>query len=126
MVASVLKTAASGLNVSTQRVAAVADNIANVSTAGYRSSEIQSVSVATGQSGQAGGVTGGVAGVPRQLADPAGVLGAGAQEVQSQYSDTDVGREFASLIAAEAAYGASLKILGVADEMSQALLDETA
>ena len=125
MVASVLKTAVSGLHLNAQRAGAAADNLANISTAGYRGAEIQSVSVTTNQSDRTDYVSGGVAGVPSQLANPADVLGAGAQDVQSEYSDTGVGRELANLIAAEVAYGASLKIMDVADQMSQTLLDET-
>lgn len=110
MLNGILQSAVSGLNASAQSVAAAADNIANVSTPGYRRSEVVTQTLSTRQSGTTYNA-GGVLASPRQLTD--------AQELSS----TDLGTEFVALISAQSAYSASLKVLAAGDELSQSLLN---
>lgn len=114
MLNGILQSAISGLSVSAQSVAVAADNIANVSTTGYKRGETVNRTLVTQQAGtaySAGGVQGGA----RQLADVQGNVG--------DLSSTDLGTEFVRLITAQSAYSASLKVLEAGDQMSRSLLD---
>lgn len=73
MLNGILHSAVSGLSASAQRVAAAADNIANVSTTGYKRSEVSSQTLSTRQSGAAYSA-GGVQTSSRPLADVQGLL----------------------------------------------------
>lgn len=73
MVNGILQSAISGLNASAQSVASAADNVVNVSTPGYKRSDVSTATLATQQSTSAYSA-GGVQGVARQLADVQGVL----------------------------------------------------
>lgn len=69
-ISDVLNTAAAGLAVNADRVGAAADNIANALTPGYRSVDVQSVSVTTESEAGSGSVRSQV----RQLVDVAALL----------------------------------------------------
>lgn len=73
MVDNVLKSAVSGLSLNAQRVGAAADNIANVSTNGYKDTQITARTVSVAQTSTAY-APGGVQAIPRQLADVQGLL----------------------------------------------------
>ena len=82
MVANVLQSAVSGLSLNAQRVGAAADNIANVSTNGYKDTQIQARSVSVSQTSTTY-APGGVQAVPRQLADVQGLLAPSAWQRSS-------------------------------------------
>lgn len=73
MVSGILSAAVSGLSVNAQRLGVAADNIANVSTNGYKRTEIQSRTISTMQSATAY-APGGVQAIGRQLSDVQGLL----------------------------------------------------
>ena len=73
MVANVLNSAVSGLSLNAQRIGAAADNIANVSTNGYKDTQIAARTVSVAQTSTAY-APGGVQAIPRQLADVQGLL----------------------------------------------------
>jgi len=75
VISGILGAAVSGLNVNAQRVGAIADNIVNVSTTGYKRTELHGKTVATRQSTTAY-APGGVQAVPRSLNDVQGLLSA--------------------------------------------------
>ena len=108
MLAGLLSTAVSGLNVNSRRINAAANNIVNVSSDDYKRSEINSSTVVSGQTTTNFYAVGGVQAVPRQLTDDQG---------------TDIGSEFATLVLSRNAYSASLKALSAAEDMSATLFD---
>lgn len=110
MVNGILQSSISGLIANAQSVAAAANNIANVSTPGYQRTEVVTQTLSTRQSGTAY-TAGGVLASSRQLTD--------AQELSS----TDLGTEFVTLISAQSAYSANLKVLAAGEELSQSLLN---
>lgn len=109
MLSGMLNSAVSGVNASALSVAVAANNIVNVSSQGYQRSEVVYQTLSTRQSGTTY-TAGGVLASPRQLTD--------AQELSS----TDLGTEFVTLISAQTAYSASLKVLTAGDELSRSLL----
>ncbi|MCW8915976.1 MAG: flagellar hook basal-body protein [Magnetovibrio sp.] len=74
MASSILQSAVSGLHLNAQRVGAAADNIANVSTNGYKDTQILARSVTTAQGTSPTYAPGGVQAISRQLADVQGLL----------------------------------------------------
>ena len=117
MLAGMLGSIVSGLNYNSQRVSASADNISNVSTAGYKATEVKSTSLVTGQTSINTYSAGGVQAVSFQLINVQGV---------AEFSTTDMGTEFANLILSHNAYSASLKALSTAEEMSETLIKQLA
>lgn len=73
MLSGILQSAISGVNASAQSVAVAADNIANVSTSGYKRSEISTRTLVTQQT-TASYSAGGVQAVSRPLADVQGAV----------------------------------------------------
>ena len=110
MVANILSTAVSGLALNSQRVSAAADNIANLNTKGYERVDVRSTSVSTEQTSATTYAAGGVQGVVSRGGNVSGLLG------------VDLTQEVVTLIQAETAYGANLKVIQAADEMSKELL----
>lgn len=102
-----LTTAVSGLNANAERVGVAATNIANVSTKGYQPREVATQSLERG----------GVQVVSRPLNAP--------NVNPEAFSGTDIGQEFATLIQAESAYSANLKIIEAAENMARSLVNET-
>ena len=74
MVSGILSAAVSGLSINAQRLGAAADNIVNVSTTGYKRTDIHAQTIATRQSTSAY-APGGVQAVPRSLSNVQGLLG---------------------------------------------------
>lgn len=108
MLAGMLGSLISGLNHNAQRVNAAASNIVNVSTPGYRS-------VAVGE------VNSSPSAKPQTV-----VTSLLAVEGAPEFSNVDIGAEFANLILAENAYGATLKAMSTVEEMSKTLIDTVA
>ena len=115
MLSGILSSAISGLSVNAQRVAAAADNVANVSTDGYKRVHVQSKTLAIQQTSTTSYAPGGVLAMPRQLSN--------VQSSALEPSTTDLGTEFATTILARASYSASLKVVSAAEDMARALLD---
>ena len=115
MLSGILSSAISGLSVNAQRVAAAADNVANVSTHGYKRVDVQSKTLAIQQTSTTSYAPGGVLAMPRQLSI--------VQNGQVGPSTTDLGTEFATIILARTSYSASLKVVSAAEDMARALLD---
>jgi len=107
-----LSTAVSGLLVNTSKVAATADNIANVHTEGYGRVEVHAKSIPP-QHG--GGVTGVVSREPVQDIVQA--------NQGAQTPSVDVAAEFTNLIQAKSAYSANLKTLQTAEEILRESVD---
>lgn len=116
MLSGILSSAISGLNVNSQRTSAAADNIANVSTANYKRTEIQAKSLSVAQTSSTQYSPGGVLATSRQLSD----VGPGAGALNN---NVDLGTEFVNLINAETAYAANLKVVRAGEDMAKALLD---
>lgn len=112
----ILTSAISGLNVNAQRVAASADNIANSSTPDYKRVEIQAKTLSVQQTSTTQYSAGGVLATVRTSTDLGPGFGAFNNSV-------DFGTEFASLITAENAYNAGVKVVQVGAEMAQNLMD---
>jgi len=74
VLSGILSSAISGLTLNAQRVAAAAGNIANVSTAGYKRTDVQSKTLVIRQTSQTAYAAGGVLASPRQLSDVQGLL----------------------------------------------------
>lgn len=110
MLSNIMSTAVSGLAVNSQRAGAAANNIANLNTKDYERVEIRSTSVSTEQTSSTSYAAGGVQGVVSRGGNVSGLLG------------VDLTQEVVTLIQAETAYGANLKVLQAADEMSGELL----
>ncbi len=72
----ILQSAISGLSLNAQRVAAAADNIANVSTDSYKRTDIRAKTVTTAQPTSTAYAAGGVLSVPRQMNAVQGLLAA--------------------------------------------------
>jgi len=107
-----LSAATSGLTVNGSRVAATADNIANVHTKGYSRVEVHAKSIPP-QFG--GGVTGVV-----ERERVSNIVE--ASEI-AQTQGVDIATEFTTLIQAKTAYSANLKTLETAEEMLRESVD---
>jgi flagellar hook protein FlgE len=73
-IGGILSSAVSGLQAGATRVAAAADNVANVQTAGYKSVEVHGRTLVTGQTSTAAYSAGGVQALPRQTVSVQGLL----------------------------------------------------
>ncbi len=102
-----LNTAVSGLRAQSARAYEIANNIANVSTPGFRPSDVRTVSI------EAGGKGSGV--LPkRHTADSAGG------------GDVDLARQLTNLIETDISYRANAKALQSAGDMLGRLVDAVA
>lgn len=103
-ISSILSTAVSGLLVNSARVAASAENIANVNTDGYLAKDLQGVAASPVAAGRA--------------------FGAGSVQVEAiEPSNVDLAREFIDIIAARAAYEANARVIGAAEDLQRDALD---
>ena len=109
MVSNMVSTAVSGLALNSQRATAAASNIANVNTPGYERVEVQASSVVTSQN-QSAYAPGGVQGSLTRGGTVSGLMG------------VDMTQEVVTLIQAETAYTANLKVIEAASEMQGQLL----
>ena len=100
---SILQTALSGLNANAAKASAAAHNVVNQGSDDARRVEARPVSVVTGGRADQGA--------------------GGAVQVRESDANIDLGREFATLIAADAAYRANAEVLRRADEQARELLD---
>ncbi|MDP7651800.1 MAG: flagellar basal body rod C-terminal domain-containing protein [Rhodospirillales bacterium] len=107
-----LSSAVSSLVAHARDVGVTADNVANVSTPGFRAAEVHFTSVNAG--GEPGGVE---ALVRRPAAVPTQVLEA---------SNVDLADQFSRLIQARTAYGAGIATLKTASDMLEALTEVNA
>ena len=104
-ISGVTASAVSALTANATRVAAVADNVANVGTVGFKATAVRTTTLVTGQ-GAGGGFAGG-----------------GVQTVALEQSNVDLAGEFANLVQARVAYGFAVAVLRTADETFRTLLD---
>ena len=100
----ILSNAASGLRVNAAKAAAAGNNIVNVNSPGFRTTEVRTTTLV------AGPVNGGN-GVLAQLA-------AG--------EEPDLGQELVRLIEADLAYKANAQVLGTGEEIAREVLDLSA
>lgn len=107
-----LSAATSGLAVNASKVAATADNIANVQTEGYRRVEVHGKSIPPRYGG-------GVTGVVEQARASNLVE---ASEI-AQGPSVDIAAEFTTLIQAKSVYSANLKTIETAEEMLRESID---
>jgi flagellar hook protein FlgE len=103
-------TAVSGMQAASSQLDVTADNIANMSTPGYRPREVSLESAA------AGGVTSLV------TEGPAPILLPGVPPAE-QPSGTDLVPEMADLLAAPIAYEANMRIASASEQMTANLFD---
>lgn len=115
-ISGILSTAVSGLANASSRVAASADNIANVNTAGYQSKEVRSATIVTRQASDTSYTSGGVTGVVRTKSDP--TLDTG--------SNVDLATEFITIIEATVAYKAATQVIATSDELAKSLVNISA
>lgn len=106
MVASVLTTANSGLLASASRVGAIADNVVNVNTSGFRPKDVRTTTLATEQTSRTSFTPGGV--------QTAVIEENGPVELVSQ---------FTRLIESKAAFSASAELLRTADELQREVVN---
>ena len=104
-----ISAAVSGLRANAERVHAVADNVANVSTPGYVARDVITASVVTRNNGTYAGTGGGV----RTFSRPANPVPVSLQETQT----VDLAVEFSHLIEARTAYGAAADLIRTESEM---------
>ncbi len=104
-VSGVTASAVSALTANAARVAAVADNVANGGTVGFKATQVRTTTVVTRQ-GAGGGFAAGA-----------------VQIVALEQSNVDLAGEFANLIQARVAYGFAVAVLRTAEEMFRALID---
>lgn len=103
-----LSTAISGLRAQSARAYEIANNIANVRTSGFRSSDVRTVSLEAGGKG---------AGVSPKRVD-SGKAGDGG--------DVDLARQITNLIETEIAYKANAKTLQAASDILGRIVNTTA
>ncbi|MCC7016536.1 MAG: hypothetical protein IT564_04975 [Rhodospirillales bacterium] len=109
---NILSTAVSGLLAQSFRAAEIANNVANVNTAGFKSGEVLTVSVEAG--GRGAGVL-----ARRRESDP-------REAGDGEGGDEDIARQFANLIETEIAYKANALIVRTAGETLGRVLDTVA
>jgi len=109
----ILSAAVSGLAYASSKVAASADNVANVNTAGYQAKDVRSSAIATRQRAGTGYASGGVSSVVRTKPDP--TLSGG--------SNVDLASEFVKIIEATIAYKANAKVIAAGDALAKELVD---
>ena len=109
-----ISTAVSGLRANSLGVAVAANNIANVATPGFVPDRVATVSVVTGPSSSAGGVTASVQ--PSMLLASASV----------DQPNVDLAGEFTRMIQAKAAYAQSLALIRTGEQMLKQRFDEMA
>jgi len=112
-ISGILSTAVSGLANASSRVAASADNIANVSTKGYQAKEVRSATIVNRQTNETNYTSGGVTGVVRTKPDP----------VIDNGSNVDLASEFISIIEATVAYKAATQVIATSEELAKELID---
>jgi flagellar hook protein FlgE len=100
--------AVSALAVHSKRVGAIAQNVANVGTKGYKAVDLRTATLVTKE------------GVEGSLYTPGGVVG---KLVESSSAGVDLGGEFSRLVQARSAYQASITTLQTSLEMSMGLAD---
>jgi len=103
-----MSSAVSALNAESSKVAATADNIANMSTEGYAAKEVRATTLVTRQ-------TSGTAYAP-----------GGVNIAVHETGQVDIGNEFVKLIQARLAYGFNAQTLKTGEEMARSLLDVVA
>ena len=103
---AILTTANSALLANASRVAAIADNVANVNTAGFKPKEVRTITLATEQTSRTNFTPGGVQTV-----------------VTEENGPVELVSEFTRLIQSEAAFSASVKLIETSEELQRELLD---
>lgn len=103
---SILTTANSALLANASRVAATADNVANVSTTGFKPRDVRTTTLATEQTSRTNFTPGGVQAVVIEEDGPV--------ELVSQLT---------RLIQSEAAFSASAELLRTGDELAREIVD---
>jgi flagellar basal-body rod protein FlgC len=107
---NVLSTAVSGLLAQSFRASEIAHNIANVNTPGFKSVDIQTISIEAGAGGS--GV------LARRQGSDAGESGG-----DSSGGDLDLARQFTQLIETEIAYTANAQVLRTTAETLGRVVD---
>ena len=105
-IAAILTTANSALLANASRVGAIADNVANVNTAGFKPKEVRTTTLATEQTSRTTFTPGGVQTV-----------------VIEENGPVELVSEFANLIQSKAAFSASVELLRTGEELQRELLD---
>ena len=103
-ISSALSSAVSGLAANAAGVQAVAENVANANTPGYRAVRVRTSSVVTGAAPSAGGV----------------------QVTRVRQGEVNLVREFTRLIQAEISYTANAQVVRTADDLTHRLIDVVA
>lgn len=104
----VLSIAVSGLQAQSARAAEIANNVANVNTAGFNPADVLTISVQAGERG---------AGVQARRRESGG---------QGDGGDANLARQFANLIETEIAYKANAKVVATASQTLGQFLDTVA
>ena len=102
----ILTTANSGLQANASRVGAIADNVVNVNTTGFKPKDVRTSTLATEQTSRTNFTPGGVQAV-----------------VIQEEGAVDLVSQFTRLIQSEAAFSASAELLRAADELQRELVD---
>ncbi|MCP5368255.1 MAG: hypothetical protein H6907_13410 [Hyphomicrobiales bacterium] len=112
---SVLTIAASALRLNAAKVAASADNVANVTTDGYQAVTVEGVTTVSG--GGQRGADRGVTGVLRPSVPVQGL------RIDTTTTQTDLAGERVRQILAQNAYNAAIQTLRTGDEMLGEVID---
>ena len=100
-----MSSAVSALNANASKVGATADNIVNLTTAGYVAKDVRTSTLVTEQTSGTEYTPGGV------------------QFSIHEQGQVDLAHEYTNLIQAKVAYSFNVQTIEVAEEMSDALLD---
>ncbi len=104
-ISSALSSAVSGLAANAAAVQAVAVNVANANTPGYRAVRVRTSSVIVGAAGSSPG---------------------GVQVTRVRQGEVSLVREFTRLIQAEISYSANAQVVRTADDLASKIIDVVA
>jgi flagellar basal-body rod protein FlgC len=102
---AILTTANSGLQANASRVSAIANNIINVNTPGFKTKDVRTTTLATEQTSRTNFTPGGIQAAVIQEEGPVNLVS-----------------QFTRLIQSEAAFSASAELLRTADELQRELV----
>jgi flagellar basal-body rod protein FlgC len=103
-ISGALSSAVSGLAANAASVQAVAENVANANTPGYRAVEVRASSAIAGGGASPGGV----------------------KFTRVRQGEVDLARQFTRLIQAEISYSANAQVVRTADNLARKLIDVVA
>ena len=101
-ISSIMTSAVSAINANGKKIAAAADNVANVNTDDYKAKEVRTTSLVVNN------------------------VSSGVQAQVLEQGQVDIGTEFTRMIMARTAYSLATKLIGTSEEMADQLIDSIA